>query len=38
VSWLELVNDYGERIVVPTAWIQILGALPAGWYGKSVIA
>jgi len=38
VSWLELVNAYGERLLVPTAWIQVLGVLPAGWLGKSVIA
>jgi len=38
MSWLELVNAYGERLVVPVAWIQALGALPAGWFGKSVIA
>lgn len=36
-TWLELVSVYGERIVVPAALIRILGALPVGWFGKSVI-
>lgn len=35
--WLELVNAYGERLLVPAAWCRIIGRLPDGFAGKSVI-
>lgn len=35
---LELVNAYGERLLVGIDLIRILGVLPDGWVGKSVVA
>lgn len=38
MTWLELVNAYGERLLVPAVLIRVLGMLPDGWFGKAVIA